>query len=44
MEGQSSSAILDLYFTMNDRHAQAAMDSMSFASEAERKNRTEVGQ
>jgi len=42
--GHSSSAILDLYFTMNDRHAQAAMNSMSFDSEAERKNRTEVGQ
>lgn len=42
--GHSSSAILDLYFTMNDRHAQAAMNSMSFDGVAERKNRTEVGQ
>jgi len=42
--GHSSSAILDLYFTMNDRHAQAAMNSMSFDSETESINRTEVGQ
>lgn len=40
--GHSSSAILDLYFTMNDRHAQAAMNGMSFDSEAESKNRTDV--
>jgi hypothetical protein len=31
--GHSSSAILDVYFTMNDRHAQAAMNSLSFDSE-----------
>lgn len=30
--GHSSSAILDMYFTMNDRHALAAMNSMSFES------------
>jgi len=31
--GHSSSAILDMYFTMNDRHAQAAMNSLSFEAE-----------
>ena len=38
--GHSSSAILDMYFTMNDRQAQRAMNSLSFNSE----NRTVVGQ
>jgi hypothetical protein len=38
--GHSSSAILDMYFTMNDRHAQAAMNSLSFDIEVERKSRT----
>jgi site-specific recombinase XerD len=34
--GHSSSAILYIYFTMNDRQAQAAMNSMSFeANKAE---------
>jgi len=37
--GHSSSAILDMYFTMNDRHAQAAMNSMS--SEAEKAEKAE---
>ena len=41
--GHSSSAILDMYFTMNDRHALAAMNSMSFeAGKAE--SRTVPGQ
>ena len=40
--GHSSSAILDMYFTMNDRHAQAAMNSLSFSSE-ERKSREVLG-
>jgi len=31
--GHSSSAILDMYFTMNDRQAQAAMNSLSFTIE-----------
>lgn len=31
--GHSSSAILDLYFTMNDRHSQNAMNSLTFSSE-----------
>ncbi len=31
--GHSSSDVLDLYFTMNDRQAQAAMNSLSFNSE-----------
>ncbi len=31
--GHSSSAILDMYFTMNDRQAHAAMNSMSFEAE-----------
>jgi hypothetical protein len=30
--GHSSSAILDMYFTMNDRYAQTAMNSLSFNS------------
>jgi len=38
--GHSSSGILDIYFTMNDRQAQWAMNSLSFNSE----NRTVVGQ
>jgi len=38
-----SSAILDMYFTMNDRHVQVAMNSLSF--EAERaENKTVLGQ
>jgi integrase len=41
--GHSSSAILDIYFTMNDRQAQAAMNSLSFNSE-KAENRTIVGQ
>jgi len=41
--GHSSSAILDMYFTMNDRHAQAAMNSLSFDSERGQ-SRTVVGQ
>jgi integrase/recombinase XerD len=41
--GHSSSAILDMYFTMNDRHAQAAMNSMSFEAE-KTKSRTVPGQ
>ena len=41
--GHSSSAILDMYFTMNDRHAQAAMNSLSFDSE-QGQSRTVVGQ
>ena len=41
--GHSSSAILDLYFTMNDRHSQMAMNSLSFSAENSQ-NRTEVGQ
>ena len=41
--GHSSSAILDMYFTMNDRHAQAAMNSLSFDSE-QGQSRTIVGQ
>ena len=41
--GHSSSAILDMYFTMNDRHAQAAMNSLSFDSERG-PSRTEAGQ
>jgi len=31
--GHSSSGILDMYFTMNDRHSQMAMNSMSFEAE-----------
>jgi site-specific recombinase XerD len=31
--GHSSSAILDMYFTMYGRHAQAVMNSMSFEAE-----------
>jgi len=38
--GHSSSGILDIYFTMNDRQAQWAMNSMSFDAE----NRTVSGQ
>ena len=41
--GHSSSAILDLYFTMNDRHSQKAMNSMSFSSD-EAPIRTVLGQ
>ncbi len=41
--GHSSSAILDLYFTMNDRHSQMAMNSLSFSSENS-ENRTVLGQ
>jgi len=41
--GHSSSAILDLYFTMNDRHSQMAMNSLSFSSENP-ENRTVIGQ
>jgi len=41
--GHSSSAILDMYFTMNDRQAQAAMNSLSFSNE-KGGNRTIVGQ
>ena len=41
--GHSSSAILDLYFTMNDQHSQHAMNSMTFYSEPI-ENRTELGQ
>ena len=41
--GHSSSAILDMYFTMNDRASQVAMNSLSFNSE-ERGNRTILGQ
>jgi hypothetical protein len=39
----SSSAILDMYFTMNDRQAQAAMNSLSFNGE-KAENRTILGQ
>ena len=47
--GHSSSAILDMYFTMNDRHAQAAMNSMSSEAEKAKKaekaeSRTVIGQ
>ena len=41
--GHLSSAILDMYFTMNDRQAQAAMNSLSFNSD-KGENRTIVGQ
>ena len=41
--GHSSSAILDMYFTMNDRQAQAMMNSLSFNSE-KAQNRTILGQ
>ena len=41
--GHSSSAILDMYFTMNDRQAQAAMNGLSFHSD-KTENRTIVGQ
>jgi site-specific recombinase XerD len=41
--GHSSSAILDMYFTMNDRQAQAAMNGLSFLSD-KTENRTIVGQ
>jgi site-specific recombinase XerD len=41
--GHSSSAILDMYFTMNDRHALAAMNSMSFEAE-KTESRTFLGQ
>ncbi len=41
--GHSSSAILDLYFTLNDRHSQHAMNSMSFNSEPS-ESRTVLGQ
>jgi integrase/recombinase XerD len=42
--GHSSSAILDMYFTMNDRHSQNAMNSLSFSSSEKMKNRTVLGQ
>ena len=41
--GHSSSAIPDMYFTMNDKQAQAAMNSLSFNSTMG-ENRTIVGQ
>lgn len=41
--GHSSSAILDMYFTMNDRQAQVAMNSMTFNS-SKPKSRTVLGQ
>jgi len=41
--GHSSSAILDRYFTMNDRHAHIAMNSLSFSSEKPG-NKTVIGQ
>ena len=41
--GHSSSAILDMYFTMNDRQAHRAMNSLSFNSE-KLENRTVIGQ
>ena len=41
--GHSSSAILDMYFTMNDRYAQTAMNSLSFNS-GKVENRTVLGQ
>ena len=41
--GHSSSAILDMYFTMNDRQAQVAMNSLSFTIEKV-ENRTVIGQ
>jgi integrase len=40
--GHSSSAILDMYFTMNDRQAQAAMNGLKFHSD-KTENRTIVG-
>ena len=40
--GHSSSAILDMYFTMNDRYAQTAMNSLSFNS-GKVENRTVLG-
>ena len=41
--GHSSSDVLDMYFTMNDRQAQAAMNSLSFNSE-KAESRTVPGQ
>lgn len=41
--GHSSSAILDMYFTMNDRHALAAMNGVSFEGE-KAESRTLLGQ
>jgi len=41
--GYSSSALLDMYFTMNDKQAQRAMNSLSFNSEKPG-NRTAIGQ
>jgi site-specific recombinase XerD len=41
--GHSSSAILDMYFTMNDKQAHIAMNSLSFNSENP-ENRTVPGQ
>ncbi len=41
--GHSSSAILDIYFTMNDQQAQTAMNSMRFEAEEE-DSRTKQGQ
>jgi len=40
--GHSSSAVLDMYFTMNDRQALVAMNSLSFSAETQ--NRTVPGQ
>ena len=37
--GHSSSAILDVYFTMNDRRAQTAMNGLCFHSDKSRKCR-----
>ena len=41
--GHSCSEILDMYFTMNDRHAQVAMNNLMFSSN-KAENRTETGQ
>ena len=41
--GHSSNAILDMYFTMNDKQAHRAMNSLSFNSE-KLENRTVLGQ
>jgi hypothetical protein len=41
--GHSSSDVLDMYFTVNDRQAQAAMNSLSFHSE-KAEGRTVPGQ
>jgi integrase len=42
--GHSSSAILDMYFTMNDKHSQTAVNSLSFSSSENAENRTVPGQ